>query len=195
MLLSINASAIRTSLASPGERTVIRGLAVPTNQVSTDRGSMAELVRPGAFLKCLRDQPDQKIVHNFDSGKVWGRTISHTAALWESPAGLEFECFPPPGVVWSDDQLVSIRRGDVDSAGALYVPVVAHLETRGGETVRIVEQADLYMVSITAFRKFASSNLKQQNESAAAATRASDKQFLKQMGIQSALPHSGRVHF
>ena len=146
----------------------ITGLALPYENLST--GQPAELYARGAFTRNLRENPDQKVLFQFNMGHVLGSSKAGTCRVWEEHDGLHFECIAPD-TSWARDLLVSIKRGDVDESGAIAIPTVSRPEIRNGARCRVITQANLFLVSVCSFSEFDSSATVKQN--AAAAQRVS----------------------
>ena len=71
-----------------GEGKAISGLAAPYNQPA-DIGEFVETIRPGAFSRTLREQPDVLLLHSHNYAAVLGRT-GVNLRLFETQRGLEF---------------------------------------------------------------------------------------------------------
>ena len=176
-------AALRADAPVPNSEVVtISGCACPFEKVSgADYGTQV-LFRRGAFTKSLQLRPDLPVLADFNSGKLFGRTRSGTAAIYEDDQGLQFEVLPPPGVVWSDDWLVSLSRHDITGAAVACIPRESYVETRGKDKVVIIRQADVVAVSICSFPQF-DCGLALTRSSAGTGTSRADRAFLSSMGI------------
>jgi HK97 family phage major capsid protein/HK97 family phage prohead protease len=110
------ATAIRAS--DDGKR--ISGYAAVFDQKSDDLGGFREIVRPGAFKRCLDSGPDVRCLFNHDSNIVLGRTKSGTLRLSTDSNGLSFNC-DVPNTQAGRDIRESIRRGDIDQCSFGFV--------------------------------------------------------------------------
>ena len=169
--------------------TAVSGIAAPYETVSSmaDRSGNAVVYRRGCFAASLASgKRDIFVLHNFLESRVIGRTRSGSAAIWETAQGLEFEV-TPPNTFWMRDLLVSLDRKDVSAATCLCIPVSSTIETRGDQRVRAVTEADLILISITAFPPFSTPaplSVKQQQQQSAAALTPQDKEWLSTFGVQ-----------
>src|SRR5580704_19345656 len=66
---------------------VITGYAAMFNSLSSDLGGFVEVIRAGAFSKCLASNPDVRCLFNH-SDVVLGRTTAGTLRLTEDEVGL-----------------------------------------------------------------------------------------------------------
>lgn len=91
----------------------ISGYAAVFNQPSEDLGWFREIVRPGAFTRCLGASPDVRCLFNHDASSILGRTKSGTLRLKEDNVGLHFDC-DLPDTQAARDVRASVLRGDID---------------------------------------------------------------------------------
>lgn len=92
---------------------VIAGYCAMFNSPSQDLGSFIEVIKPGAFSKCLAGSPDVRCLFNHNQDVVLGRTSAGTLRLTEDAIGLKFEC-DLPDTQAANDLHTSIKRGDVN---------------------------------------------------------------------------------
>lgn len=93
-----------------------------------------EIVRPGAFVRAIRERQDVRSLFNHDPSYLLGRTTAGTLDLAEDPAGLLSDTTPPDTPTVRDLVLTPIGRGDLSGMSfAFSVP-------RGGD--RVVTEKD-----------------------------------------------------
>jgi HK97 family phage prohead protease len=177
--------------ASSEDRVLLRGLAVPFG-VPSDiplygqpaLGSLL-LFRQGAFTQSLQSGRDIWMLFNQDFAFVLGRNRAGTAAFYEAPDGLHFEC-DPPDTSWASGMLVSIARGDISGCAVAFQASVYHFESRGDYRVAVIERADLIACSVSSWPMFSRSSVSAADRArVAAAANGYDRQFLRKMGIDS----------
>lgn len=71
-----------------------------------------EMVRPGAFKKCLANSPDVRFLFNHKPSLIFGRTKAGTLKLNEDATGLHFDN-SLPDTQSAKDLHLSIKRGDI----------------------------------------------------------------------------------
>lgn len=121
-------------------------LAVPYDgELSSNVGGFREVYQRGAFAEGLGT--DLYALFDHTARFVLGRKSASTARFWEDAEGVHVEC-DPPDAGWANDLLVSMRRGDITHASAAFWILKSHMETRGGERVRVVEKALLQEASV-----------------------------------------------
>jgi HK97 family phage prohead protease len=92
---------------------VIEGYAAMFNTRSEDLGGFVEYIRPSAFTKTLKENPDIRALWAHDDSLVIGRTKSGTLEINEDEVGLKVR-IQPPDTAQTRYFVESIRRGDVD---------------------------------------------------------------------------------
>lgn len=127
----------------------IVGTGVKFGVLSEDLGGFREVFEPNSFADSLRDD-DPRVVWQHDGKFVFGRVRSGTAKIWEDDVGLQYSA-KPPDATWSDDAIVSIKRGDVDQNSFAFVALDERWEVQDGENVRIVSKAHLREVGPQTF--------------------------------------------
>ena len=168
--------------------TSIRGVAAPYEVMSNmaDRNGNAVIYRQGCFARSLKsDRRDIFVLHNFLESRVIGRTRSGSAAIWESSTGLEFEVVGP-NTFWMRDLLVSVNRRDLSSATCLCIPAASNVEVRGDQRVKVIQEAELILISVTAFAPFNNTSAlttKQTAQSAAATVTFNDADRTRLHGL------------
>tara|TARA_R110000824_G_scaffold28928_3_gene96862 strand:+ start:695 stop:1324 length:630 start_codon:yes stop_codon:yes gene_type:complete len=89
------------------------GHAAVFNKASARLGFFVETIRPGAFARSLKENPDVRALIDHDSGRVIGRTKSGTLRLNEDDSGLKVEIDLPDNTQ-GRDLAESVNRGDID---------------------------------------------------------------------------------
>lgn len=127
----------------------IEGYAAVFDVLSVPLWGFRERIRPGAFARTIREA-DVRALWNHDSNFVLGRTKSGTLDLAEDDIGLRI-AIRPPETQWARDLMVTIERGDVDQMSFGFVVAGESWHTEGNETIREVEDVDLFDVSPVTF--------------------------------------------
>ena len=115
-------------------------------------GPFVERIRPGAFKRTLRENPDIRAFVEHDRTKVLGRTTAGTLDVREDSTGLKVS-ITPPATTFGQDLVTSIRRGDIDQMSFGFRAIRDEfLKTDDGEPdVRELIDVDLFEVSAVAF--------------------------------------------
>jgi HK97 family phage prohead protease len=114
-------------------------------------GGFYEKIHPKAFDKSLRTNADVRCLYNHDVNFILGRTKAGTLKLSVDEKGLAYDCLASDGPL-SQQALISIERGDVDSASFSFsVPPKGDVWTEertdsGVRVIRTIMEADLYDV-------------------------------------------------
>lgn len=131
----------------------ISGVLAPYDVLSCDLGGFREMYQVGCFKKSL-EVNDPLILAYHDPSKVLGRKSNGTARFWEAADGLHYEA-DLPDTQDARDLETLIRRGDVRGSSAAFFITRHRWETRNGERVRIVEEAELVEGSPHSFAAYA----------------------------------------
>lgn len=128
------------------------GYAAVFDSRSHDLGGLVEVIRPTAFTRTLRENPDVRALVDHDASKVLGRTAAGTLRLEVDERGLRVE-IDPPDTTAARDLLESVRRGDVDGMSfAFRVPKGGHEIDYGGDIpTRYLLDVDLREISVVTF--------------------------------------------
>lgn len=145
----------------------ISGILAPYDVLSCDLGGFREVYSPGCFKKSLEGNADPLILAFHDPSKVLGRKSVGTARFWEEANGLHYEA-DLPNTQDAKDLKVLIERGDVRGASAAFFIEQYRWETRGGERVRVVEQAELVEGSPHSFTAYKDTSADAEQTAAAA---------------------------
>lgn len=133
----------------------LAGYAAVFNQLSEWIGFSSifrERIRPGAFTRTLKDNPDVRALINHDPSLVLGRTIAATLVLAEDERGLHAD-IRLPGTQVAQDLAVSIRRGDISQMSfGFRVPKAGdHWTSTLEGDIRELRDVDLEDVSVATF--------------------------------------------
>lgn len=96
------------------------------------KGPFIEVIKPGAFSRTLREDPDILALFNHDRGCVLGRTKAGTLRLRETDEGLAFED-DLPDTTFARDLRESLRRGDYDGCSFYGYVVDDQVQLRPGQ--------------------------------------------------------------
>lgn len=113
-------SEIRSEVIS-GQK-YLTGYAAVFNSLSADLGGWREMIRPGAFSRCLATKREIRHLVNHDGKQLLGSTLSGTTEIWEDEIGLRFR------TLCSDrsyelDLLKSVERGDAKRCSFAFIVV------------------------------------------------------------------------
>jgi len=146
------APSFETRSDSSKQRTLTLLVAPYDGSLSCDLGGgVKELYASGCFSGGLNRDP--RILFMHDEGKVLGRAKSKTARFWEDAKGLWAEC-QLPDTSYSRDMENLLERGDIDQASAAFYIVKSHMETRGSDRIRVIDQAILREASVYSFAAY-----------------------------------------
>lgn len=144
----VPARELRVSKSDDGKRT-LSGYAAVFNSLSEDLGGFREQIKPGAFTRCLRSNPDVSCLHEHDPRQgLLGRTKSGTLRLSEDNIGLRFEC-DLPNTTLANDVAESIDRGDLDGCSFGFIAQDDDWSRSDGMTLRTLNDADVFDVTVT----------------------------------------------
>ena len=135
------------------EPPVIEGHAAVFDKFSEPFFGFIEKVAPGAFARAIREKQDVRALVDHLPSSILGRTKSGTLTLREDSRGLRVR-IQPPGTTLGRDTTESIRRGDIDQMSFGFMVKKESLEREAGpngEDVRIIEDVDLFDVSVVTF--------------------------------------------
>ena len=140
-------------------RTVLDGYASVFDK-PTDMGGWAEVIRPGAFTKTLKDGADVRALINHNPDLILARSKSGTLVLEEDGHGLRV-LIDPAETSYATDLVESIRRGDVDQMSFAF-RAVKDRWTRDGDSgieLREVLEAQLFDVSPVTYPAYESTSI------------------------------------
>jgi HK97 family phage prohead protease len=129
----------------------ITGHAAVFDQLSEDLGGFREIVKRGAFSRCLKDGADVRCLFNHDSSQVLGRRKAGTLRIAEDSTGLGFDC-DPPDTQAGHDVLQLVHRGDIDQCSFGFTVREQNWREEMGpggmmETTRELVDVDLFDIS------------------------------------------------
>lgn len=118
-----------------------------------------ERVAKGAFTRTLKEGADVRALVDHDSSKLLGRTKSGTLQLREDGKGLNVLIKPPDTTV-GRDTVTSVERGDLDQMSFAF-RVMRHtiLEKDDDTSERVIEDVDLFDVSVVTFPAYEETNI------------------------------------
>lgn len=134
----------RFEVRDEGDGPIIHGYGAVFDVPSLDLGGWRERIKPGAFKRTLKNNPDVMSFFNHDPNHVLGRTSAGTLTVTEDFHGLAYQV-KPPDTQWASDLLVSMRRGDVRGSSFMFDVVKAEwAKAEDGVDERIVSEVRLY---------------------------------------------------
>ncbi len=122
--------------------TEIIGYAAVFNQIA-----YGEVIRPGAFTKTLRENPNIKAYWGHNSNEVLASRSNGTLDLEEDDTGLLVVIRPNLETTWGRNAIASVSRGDVTKMSFRFSPITVSRETIDGQQVDVVKEVRLYEVS------------------------------------------------
>lgn len=178
----------------------ISGYAAVFNSDSVDFGYFVERIRPGAFEKTLRDNPDVVALMSHDTGQPIARTSAGNLKISEDKRGLKFEMSP----IDTEDGRKAIewvRSGVAKGMSFGFMPIEDNWSTKNGKNLRELVEVRLYEISLVTFPAYPATEasmrsledigrageefLKEQERKAKAATDTlKAKRFIKLRGLR-----------
>lgn len=86
-------------------------------QIREGGRTFTEIVRPEAFTRALKNNPDILVCFNHDVNRLLGRTSSGTAKVWADKQGLRFEVDLPEH---ARDVREMFQRGDLQGCSFMF---------------------------------------------------------------------------
>jgi HK97 family phage prohead protease len=138
---------------SSSKRT-LRGYAAVFNSPSQDLGGFVEVIRQGAFARCLSQHDlDVRALVDHDASKILGRTKAGTLRLTEDSVGLRCE-IDLPNTTLANDTYESVKRGDISQMSFGFYAVSENwLVNPSGQpaALRELDDVDVFDVSVVTF--------------------------------------------
>jgi HK97 family phage prohead protease len=128
-----------TLTAAPDSKFQIVGTAAAYNTLSADLGGFKETIKPGAFTRTLKSNPDVKCLLNHNPNTVLGRTRSGTLTLADSRNGLRFLCQLDASSQGHRDLYASVKRGDISECSFAFA-----VNANGEEWDQVQEGRSVY---------------------------------------------------
>lgn len=132
----------------------IKGYATVFNSDSVEfktwAGSFVEQIKPGAFARTLKQNPDVRALVDHDTGRVIARTKNDSLKLWEDDTGLRVE-ITPNNTQDGRDIVERVSRGDIDGMSFGFEVLTDKWSKRDGIDFREILDVNLYEVSLVAF--------------------------------------------
>lgn len=128
----------------------ISGYAAVFNSDSVDFGYFVERIRPGAFEKTLRDNPDVVALLSHDTGQPIARTSAGNLKLSEDERGLKFELNP---IDTEDGRKANewVKSGVARGMSFGFMPEEDAWSTKNGKNLRELISVRLYEISLVTF--------------------------------------------
>jgi uncharacterized protein len=133
--------------AAAGNR--LEGYAAVFNSPSQDLGGFIEVIRPGAFARALKSNPDVLALLDHDTRHILGRTKAGTLRVSEDTKGLRFAIDVPQTTI-GNDLLVSVGRGDISGASFAFTAKEDRWTQGNAGMIRELLDVDLLDVTVTA---------------------------------------------
>lgn len=126
-------------------KSTIRGYATVFNSESVDLGGFTEIIRPTAFDRVLRSQPDVCAVVGHDLQRMFARTSAHTLKLWSDDKGLAFEASGMADTQTLRDLVAHLEKQQLRhcSFGFILATSGDTWDVRGGRTIREVHDVGM----------------------------------------------------
>jgi HK97 family phage prohead protease len=130
--------------------TTISGYAAVFDSPSQDMGGWTEIIKPGAFTRTLKENPDILLLRDHNWTQILGRTGAKTLELGEDGKGLWYRA-EIPDLSYARDLIVSIKRGDIrgGSCGFNTADEGDKITRVDDKIVRELLDVDLYECTIT----------------------------------------------
>jgi uncharacterized protein len=131
----------------------IKGYAAVFDSPSEDLGGFIEVIKPGAFTRCLQNSPDVRALLNHEPSAILGRTTSGTLRLRQDSTGLHCEIDLPNTSV-GHDVYESVKRQDISSMSFGFYPVDEDWMPNPTGTpaqLREISDADVFDVSVVTY--------------------------------------------
>lgn len=125
----------------------VSGYAAVFDEETNIAGAFREVIEPGAFASAIRRQDDVVFLVNHN-GLPMARTRSGTLTLREDDRGLYMETNLDPSDPDVRSILPKMRRGDLDKMSFAFVPTRQRWDDRGDMPKRIIQDVELYDVSV-----------------------------------------------
>lgn len=136
---------------APASTTVVGYASIFDSPSAKATPDFVEIIRPGAFTRTLRENPDVRAFWNHNSDFILGRTKANTLSLEEDEKGLRFELIladSPTG----QDARSAIERGDVDAMSFGFFTRKDEIQKhQDGKIVREIFDVDLLEISPVIF--------------------------------------------
>lgn len=129
----------------------LRGYAAVFNQRAVI-GTFAEVVMPGAFSRCLKNNPDVRALVDHESSKIIGRTTAGTLRLSQDNKGLRCE-IDLPDTQLGRDTYTSVQRGDLSQMSFGFCAVDENIVPTSDAPgiLRELHDVDVFDVSVVTY--------------------------------------------
>jgi HK97 family phage prohead protease len=134
-----------------GDNNTLSGYAAVFDSPSEDLGGFTEIIAPGAFTRCLGEQPDIRCLINHDTSQILGRTRSGTLQVRADDKGLYYECILPDTSA-ARDLSTLVKRGDVTGMSfGFYCLQDDWTRSDSGAMTRSITDCEVFEVSVCPF--------------------------------------------
>ena len=130
-----------------GEPTKLVGYAATFDSLSHDLGGFREKIAPGTFARSIRKKQDVIGNVDHDDSRILARTTAGTLILEEDIKGLRFS-IKIPNTTAGKDCLENVRNGNYSGCSFAFVTVKDDFSKADGETIRELQDVDLFDVSV-----------------------------------------------
>ena len=130
----------------------LSGYAAIFNSRSVDLGGFVEVIRPGAFKRCLASGADVRAMLEHDPGRIFARNRAGNLKVGEDERGLRVE-ITPNDTQAGRDVIEHVRSGVLDSMsfGFYVAPGGEQWDSKALPHVRELTDLDLDDVSVVAY--------------------------------------------
>jgi len=136
---------------APTSATVVGYASIFDSPSATATPDFVEIIRPGAFTRTLRENPDVRAFWNHNLDFILGRAKANTLSLEEDAKGLRFELILPDSPTGQDARS-AIERGDVDAMSFGFITRKDEMrKDQDGRIVREIFDVDLIEISPVIF--------------------------------------------
>jgi HK97 family phage prohead protease len=138
-----------TEIRASEDSKLLVGYAASFNSLSHDLGGFREIIKPGAFDRTLKENPDVLALVEHDTAKVLARTTNGTLRIVPDELGLRVE-IDPANTSYGRDVVELVKRGDV--AGMSFCFRVYEggesLDLSSNPPIRTLQSVELREVSV-----------------------------------------------
>lgn len=150
----------------------ISGYAAIFGRETVIAGEFREKLDRGCFARTLREKPDVLAILNHDYDRLLGRTSSGTLSLQEDNIGLYFNLEPNPDTPDGMTAIGNVGRQDIRGASFGFRVRAERWEDGGNRLpLRIIEDVDLYEITLTPIPAYKDTTAVLREHNAAAAAR------------------------
>lgn len=145
----------------------LTGHAAVFNSLSEDLGGFRETIRPGAFTRSIKDNPDIYALQEHDSRFPLARTGNGSLFLKEDRRGLAVD-IRPTDTSYARDLMLNVREDLINKMSFAFSIVQENWTGGSKDQVREVQEVNLYEVSPVTFPAYSSTDLQARSALSAA---------------------------